>query len=234
MPVSIDTVYQRVLALANKEQRGYITPQEFNLFANQAQMDIFEQYFYDINQFERVPDNNTEYSDIVDLINEKLSVFKISRPQGATFNSTFQQWTLAPNCYKLGDVFVGGEVADEVDYNEYIRYSNSPLASPTTTYPVYVRQDVGDLSGIEVFPTNTSNVRYTFVRRPDVVRWGYIVVNEKPLHDATSSTHFELHAAEETKLVLKILILSGITLNKPMLTRQAASLDIQKIQQEKQ
>ena len=31
MAVSIDTVYQRVLTLANKEQRGYITPQEFNL-----------------------------------------------------------------------------------------------------------------------------------------------------------------------------------------------------------
>ena len=40
MPVSIDTVYQRVLALANKEQRGYITPQEFNLFANQVQIKI--------------------------------------------------------------------------------------------------------------------------------------------------------------------------------------------------
>ena len=50
MAVNIDTVYQRVLAFANKEQRGYVTPQEFNLFANQAQMDIFEQYFYDINQ----------------------------------------------------------------------------------------------------------------------------------------------------------------------------------------
>ena len=48
MAVNIDTVYQRVLAIANKEQRGYITPQEFNLFANQAQMDIFEQYFYDL------------------------------------------------------------------------------------------------------------------------------------------------------------------------------------------
>jgi len=33
MAVSVDTVYQRVLAIANKEQRGYITPQEFNLFA---------------------------------------------------------------------------------------------------------------------------------------------------------------------------------------------------------
>ena len=33
MAVSVDTVYQRVLTLAYKEQRGYITPQEFNLFA---------------------------------------------------------------------------------------------------------------------------------------------------------------------------------------------------------
>jgi len=45
MAVSIDTVYQRVLAIANKEQRGYVTPQEFNILANQAQMSIFEQYF---------------------------------------------------------------------------------------------------------------------------------------------------------------------------------------------
>ena len=51
MPVPIDTVYQRVLTLANKEQRGYITPQEFNLLANQAQMEIFEQYFYDIKTY---------------------------------------------------------------------------------------------------------------------------------------------------------------------------------------
>ena len=31
--VNVDTVYQRVLAIANKEQRGYITPLEFNLYA---------------------------------------------------------------------------------------------------------------------------------------------------------------------------------------------------------
>ena len=43
MAISIDTVYQRVLAAANKEQRGYITPLEFNLMANQAQLSIFEQ-----------------------------------------------------------------------------------------------------------------------------------------------------------------------------------------------
>jgi len=61
--VRVDSVYQKVLALANKEQRGYITPQEFNLFADLAQTEIFEQYFYDINQFRRVPGNNHEFSD---------------------------------------------------------------------------------------------------------------------------------------------------------------------------
>ena len=69
--ILIDTVYQKVLAIANKEQRGYVTPQEFNLFANQAQMEIFEQYFYDINQFKRLPGNLTEYSDIVNILEEK-------------------------------------------------------------------------------------------------------------------------------------------------------------------
>ena len=56
--VNIDTVYQTVLALANKEQRGYITPQEFNLFAHQAQMDIYENYFYDLNKSKRLTSHN--------------------------------------------------------------------------------------------------------------------------------------------------------------------------------
>ena len=74
--VSIDTVYQRVLALANKEQRGYITPQEFNLFANQAQMDIFEQYFYDLNQLLRIRNNSDEYANIRDNLQEKITIFE--------------------------------------------------------------------------------------------------------------------------------------------------------------
>ena len=74
--VNIDTVYQRVLVLANKEQRGYITPLEFNLYANQAQVDIFEQYFYDLNQFRRVPGNDTGYADMVSILEDKISIFK--------------------------------------------------------------------------------------------------------------------------------------------------------------
>ena len=39
-------------------------------------MDIFEQYFYDINQFERTPGNDTEYSNMSHILQEKISPFE--------------------------------------------------------------------------------------------------------------------------------------------------------------
>jgi hypothetical protein len=75
--ISIDTVYQKVLALANKEQRGYITPQEYNLFADHAQMEIFEQYFYDLDQRQRGAGNQLDYGDSQENLEEKIGLFEL-------------------------------------------------------------------------------------------------------------------------------------------------------------
>jgi hypothetical protein len=53
MAVSVNTVYQTVLYILNKEQRGYITPSEFNSIAEQVQDEIFQSYFPDGNQQNR-------------------------------------------------------------------------------------------------------------------------------------------------------------------------------------
>jgi hypothetical protein len=50
MAINVNNVYQTVLLILNKEQRGYMTPDEFNKTATQVQLDIFEQYFNDLNQ----------------------------------------------------------------------------------------------------------------------------------------------------------------------------------------
>ena len=104
MAVSIDTVYQRVLAIANKEQRGYITPQEFNLFANQAQLEIFEQYFYDLNQFSRPHGNSTEYGDMLNILHEKMSVFyKTQQTNLTSANTPAYAATFGSNITTNGD-----------------------------------------------------------------------------------------------------------------------------------
>ena len=45
----INSVRQTVMSTLNKNNYGYISPSDFNLFAKQAQLDIFENYFYQYN-----------------------------------------------------------------------------------------------------------------------------------------------------------------------------------------
>jgi hypothetical protein len=74
---NIDTVYQRVLALANKEQRGYITPQEFNLLAGKAQNDIFEMYFHDYKTALLSPGNQSKSADDIEMLREKIAMHRV-------------------------------------------------------------------------------------------------------------------------------------------------------------
>ena len=76
MAINVNEVYQTVLLILNKEQRGYITPNEFNKLATQVQQEIFEQYFEDLNQYLRQPGYQDEYADRVDNIEEKIALFK--------------------------------------------------------------------------------------------------------------------------------------------------------------
>lgn len=76
MAINVNTVYQTVLLILNKEQRGYMTPLEFNKTGTQAQLEIFETYFDSLNQQLRVPQADVDYSDRIVNLDEKISIFK--------------------------------------------------------------------------------------------------------------------------------------------------------------
>tara|TARA_Y100000385_G_scaffold177247_1_gene183283 strand:+ start:839 stop:2026 length:1188 start_codon:yes stop_codon:yes gene_type:complete len=76
MAINVNTVYQTVLLILNKEQRGYMTPVEFNKTGAQAQLEIFETYFDSLNQQIRIPQTDTDYANRVANLDEKISIFK--------------------------------------------------------------------------------------------------------------------------------------------------------------
>ena len=247
MAVNVDTVYQKVLAIANKEQRGYVTPQEFNLFADQAQKEILEQYFYDINQFGRLNGNSTNHSDMLGNLEDKVSMFK-KEDTSISIQGNFGDILLDSNLddlYRLLAIRIkyGTEpihhYADEVKLSELELYVNSPLTRPTKKRPIYARYLTGnDLHRIKIFPHPDSNVssgdrvRISYIKKPSKPEWGYIVVNEKALYDATRSNNFELHPSEETNLVIRILTLAGISIGG-QLYQIGAQEDTKSTQQEK-
>jgi hypothetical protein len=139
MSVSVDTVYQRVLAILNKEQRGYVTPQEFNLFANQAQMDLFEQYFYDINQFGRMHGNDTEFSDMLNILNEKIDIFEVT----AAMTYAGANWSAPADLYRIGTLIYNDIEVERINKNEFLYINASPLLKPTDTRPIFVSGTTG-------------------------------------------------------------------------------------------
>tara|TARA_R110000787_G_scaffold66432_7_gene149232 strand:- start:220 stop:909 length:690 start_codon:yes stop_codon:yes gene_type:complete len=229
MAVSIDNVYQKVLAFANKEQRGYITPQEFNLFADQAQMEILEQYFYDINQWSRQHGNDTEYSDMLSLLTEKLSALNVTLPNQTVTSGVIN---IPAVVYKLGSIFRNDTQVEieEVNYNEYKHMRLAPLTKPTLTRPVYVNST----SGLNIYPSTITSIDMSYVKKPTTPNWAYVVVNDKTLYNANVSVDFELHSSEESELVYRILAYAGISIKKPELVQVAAQALGSQTQQEKQ
>ena len=245
MAISIDTVYQKVLMLANKEQRGYITPQEFNLFADYAQMEIFEQYFYDLNQRQRGQGTEIDYADITTNLEEKISLFEKNDQQigvqgdGEVFIGGLGDF------YRLGNVNVnyggaGYRDVDPIRLSELRKYEKAPLGVWTKTRPVYSKHSTSSAElSLKIYPPPTSSdtVSISYIREPSSPNWTYLIGgNKSALYNPSAVDHrdFELHFSEENNLILKILQLAGISIKDFQLTGAAAQEEMKGIQQEKQ
>ena len=243
MAISIDRVYQKVLALANKEQRGYITPQEFNLFADHAQMDIFEQYFYDLEQRQRAPGNELDYAGLVTNLVEKISMFETNN-QTVGVQTTGEVYLSSDlsDLYRLGVVqatYSGKptKIAEQVRLNEISKYENSPLGTWTESRPIYSKFSTTNTPVvIKIYPIPASaSVSYT--RKPKKPNWTYLISGSKnALYNPSATDHqdFELHSSEENNLVLKVLQLAGISIKDFQLTGVAVQEETRGTQQEKQ
>tara|TARA_R100001463_G_scaffold65260_1_gene118482 strand:+ start:268 stop:996 length:729 start_codon:yes stop_codon:yes gene_type:complete len=227
MAISVDTVYQKVLALANKEQRGYITPQEYNLLASQAQLEMFEQYFYDIDIVElKLKENTTEYSDRINVLNEKIAPFQKTNVDMSAVSGANMTLPTSTTVHKLGTVFYNDSTksikVERIEAEEAELMQQTALYAATQLRPVYVRRSA---STLQFYPSSaspaysTSTVNCNYIAKPTTPNWGYTVVNDQAMYNSSASTDFELHASEESELVYKILELAGIILNKPGLVQ---------------
>jgi len=227
--VNINDVYQTVLTIANKDNRGYITPQEYNRLADIAQNEIFESYFNKQLMYEAGGLYNADFSDPIITTAEKINIFYNS----SDLTQANGVWAFPSDFYKLGSVQVNNIEADFVSHKDVKFINQSPLTYPVATQPVYTING----SAIKVYPASiASGVNIEYLKKPNAPKWGYIMptasqiasgVPNKPIYDATvfnpstddysataKSLNFELHTSEYSELVYKILTLSGVTIKQ--------------------
>jgi hypothetical protein len=246
MAINVDTVYKTVLLILNKEQRGYMTPDEFNKVATQVQLDVFEKYLDDLNQQLRVPQSDYDYSDRQMSIDEKISPFKtsgecvfgaskFSLPALDDAGNEVVYSGIEPTgsqvaFYNLGTVLYTPSVGFPTEIqrlarNEFYNIQKSPLTASTEKFPTYLYEG----GKITISPsTIKSSVSVSFLRKPRNIVWAFTLGSVgQYLYASTSSQNFELNPSEQVNVISRILFYSGVIIRDPQVI-QVAAQEIQK------
>lgn len=181
MAINVNTVYQTVLLILNKEQRGYMTPVEFNKIGGQVQLEIFEKYFEDLNQQLRVPlqaaQMDDDYANRVKSIEEKIQIFQTSNSLTYAGDKFSLDTTQYPEIHRLGSLQYEptGLPFTEIQrltQHEWNLSQRSKLTAATEAWPVYREQS----DKFEVSPSTIQNrVKAYYIKKPDNNRWGYTI-----------------------------------------------------------
>jgi hypothetical protein len=216
----INSVRNTVLAIVNKQNFGYITPADFNLYSKQAQLDIFEDVFYRYNQWVSIINSRrqgnekaaTDYADIIKNIEEVIDTFSVYVP---LVNDTDSVFDIPSDYYLLNKLYYNNNrEIERVSNGKIINLLSSNLTSPTVAYPAYILNG----SKVTVYPpTITSNVSTQYIRKPKDPKWTYIEIGAgEPVFSQSQADYqdFELPKAYEPELVVKILQYSGISIRE--------------------
>ena len=102
----INSVRNTVLSILNKNNYGYISPSDFNLFAKQAQLDIFDDYFFNYNyqiNKENARQSGTGYADIKKGYEEVIEIFSETKFLTNTNNLGLANTFQLPSSTTTGD-----------------------------------------------------------------------------------------------------------------------------------
>lgn len=238
----INSVRNTVLSILNKNNYGYISPADFNLFAKQSQLEVFEEYFSEYNNvvnLENLRKSGIDYADQRKPIEEAMEVFALT--------STLTQVAPATNRFFLPSITTTGfdyyminkimcydasvsprvfkGEAEKVTHNKITMLATSNLTAPTEQYPAYT-QEGGILT---VYPSTINlpnEVDANYFRYPKDPKWTFVsLTGGEPVFDQSQSDYqdFEVPAEDEFKLVTKILQYAGMSIREIMAVQFGAA-----------
>jgi hypothetical protein len=224
MAININDVYKAVLVILDQNKRGPLGPTEFNKIANQAQQEIYTEYFDELNLLLRKPKTDRAYADRIALLDEKISLFKRTASQILN-NST----ATLNNINEIGSVvYTSGTTnreAERIEKKDIYTINQSPLTAPTSYYPVYTYEN----NVITIYPTLSGTIDINYLAFPSTAQWAFTVNQEfgNYVYSASGSTNFDIHELDQPLLITKILGYAGVLSSDQLAASFAANKEQQ-------
>ena len=184
--MNINDMYQICQYAINKSQNGYLTPSQFNLLANQAQVSYMDYLLGEFQQYQiGRPQARVNYSQNSDT-RQRITPFLKS----ATLTTDANGVAAYPTDYLQTDS-IRTSTNDRVRFvqqDSLYSYLKSEI-DPIATNPVYLISD----SAFKFYPNTTdsavalTNLKLTYIITPPTVQWGYCLdANGRPVYNPTA------------------------------------------------
>ena len=238
--MTIDEIYRLVQTFANKEQRGFITPKDFNLLAKQAELELYNKRLSMI--LEKSPQRKQAglYAESLSpelaeldiahfLFNTRISVANqsvSSNGSAVTFDADYiESIFLLPSEDHGITTNIPVEIVSRKDVNQILR---SSLVKPSIEYPIALvsRSSNTPRKLISVFPEYVSRINVIYYLYDNEPKWDYVTVAGKPVYNSAGSTQFAISSRVHGELVVKILEYLGVTIREADLVQYAQSSEI--------
>ena len=233
----INSIRNTVFFLLNKDNKGYISPLEFNSFAKMAQLEVFEEYFGDFarqTQLQNLRKRSLGFGDMAEQVANKISTFATSstlaytdvdatnsNPAATNPGGAEDYFSHPNNYYKLINLTYGGRLLQEVNKMNFDLIINSNLSKPSVRFPIFYREDSRIYARpLSILYTSTTPqgvetpLIMNYIRKPLDPVWGYVTVGGNPVYNAASTTNFEVSAEDEVNLIIKICKHAGLAIRE--------------------
>jgi len=218
----INEVFELVNYIADKNGRGYIPPASFSLTAKLCQLEFLTSRLGNLKTLgpNGVPPFGYKSTrrDSIDLLPFLYGPVTIPIEAG-TGNFAYPYGFMWPDAWHKNDF----SKITQIETDEYPAVKNSVIHPPTSDYPILIfRNPYGFVD-----PYSIGTFQMSYIKMPPDPVWGYDVVNDVPVYNASLSTDFVLRDVSFMDITMLILEKVGINLDKLTLTAYAQTKQAQ-------
>ena len=217
--MTVNDMYEIEQYIVNKNQNGYLSPDEFNLINRQAQYSYLNYLLGQFQQYQaQRPMPRVQYSEnqrtrqsLTPLIyGYNLNVDVNGRsPYPGDYQQTDAMWTL-----------YGLQKIKYVEQNFVSSYFISTI-NPIATNPIYLIED----GGFKFYPLTLGNAKLNYVRTPPDIIWGYdLGINGLPIYNPSKSQDPVWYDTDIFEIIVRALKIVSVNLQAAQVSSLAQDI----------
>jgi hypothetical protein len=212
--MNVNDMYRICQFAVNKAQNGYLTPAEFNLTINQAQVSYQDYLLGEFQQYQYGrPQARITYSQN-ENIRQRLS--PLITQATLTINGSGE--AAYPADYVQTDTIITAAFnrVRYVQQDALYSYYNSQV-DPIATNPIYLLEP----TGFQFYPVTLGSAILTYVKDAPEIVWAYTTVSGRPVYSSGTSIQPVWDNVDLLEIIARALKLIGLNLQDGMVEQYA-------------